>query len=65
MTATQNFHVPDMDCQSCVRAITEAVHAQDASAKITADLAAKRVQITGTGDFAAAIKEAGFTASRD
>jgi copper chaperone len=62
-TQTQTFLVPDMDCQSCVRAITDAVHRLDAKAEITADLAAKRVQVSGIGDFAAAIESAGFTAS--
>ncbi|HYP64032.1 MAG TPA: heavy metal-associated domain-containing protein [Acidocella sp.] len=62
-TQTQIFLVPDMDCQSCIRAITDAVRRLDSSAQITAELAAKRVQISGTGDFAAAIESAGFTAS--
>jgi copper chaperone len=58
------FDVPDMDCQSCVRAITEAVHRVDAGAQLSADLATKRVVIGGTGaaqDYAAAIEEAGFS----
>lgn len=59
------FNVPDMDCQSCVRSITAAVHQVDATAEISADLPAKRVTVTGTGSakaFAAAIEDAGFTA---
>lgn len=60
---TQIFDVPDMDCGSCVRAITDAVHRQDASATVAADLTTKRVQINGKGDFAAAIESAGFTVS--
>ena len=60
---TQIFTVPDMDCQSCVRAITSAVHELDSAAQVQADLTTKRVQITGQGDFAAAIADAGFTAS--
>jgi copper chaperone len=58
------FDVPDMDCQSCVRSITEAVHRLDAGAQISADLATKRVVIGGTGeaqDYAAAIEAAGFS----
>ncbi len=58
---TQIFTIPDMDCGGCVRAITDAVHKQDAAATLEADLATKRVQINGTGDFAAAIESAGFT----
>lgn len=58
------FQVPDMDCESCVRAITEAVQRVDAQASVSADLATKRVVIGATGethDFAAAIEAAGFT----
>ncbi len=64
MTTTQNFTVPDMDCQACVRAITEAVHRLDAAATVSADLTAKQVAI-GSGhpaqELAAAIEGAGFT----
>jgi copper chaperone len=59
------FNVPDMDCQSCVRSITAAVHQVDAAAEISADLPSKRVTVTSTGnakDFAVAIENAGFTA---
>jgi copper chaperone len=62
--ALLTFDVPDMDCGSCVRAITAAVHRLDAAASVDADLAAKRVRI-GTDsalDFAKAIEAAGFTA---
>jgi copper chaperone len=61
--ALLTFDVPDMDCQSCVRSITEAVHRLDATAEVKADLAAKRVHI-GTYsamDFGKAIADAGFT----
>ena len=58
---TQIFTIPDMDCGACVRAITEAVYRQDAAATVQADLATKRVQVSGEGDFAAAIEHAGFT----
>ena len=61
--AVLTFDVPDMDCQSCVRAITAAVHRLDAGAEVAIDLSVKRVSI-GTDsrqDFAAAIKDAGFT----
>lgn len=59
------FNVPDMDCQSCVRSITAAVHQVDAMAEISADLPAKRVTVTSTGNaknFVTAIENAGFTA---
>ncbi len=57
--------VPDLDCQSCVRSITEAVHQVDAKAEVSADLESKRVTVSGTGSaaaFAAAIEDAGFSA---
>jgi copper chaperone CopZ len=58
------FDVPDMDCDSCVKSITEAVHRVDASAHVSADLVSKRVVIGGEGDtheFVTAIEGAGFT----
>ena len=58
------FDVPDMDCESCVKSITEAVQSVHPGASVSADLATKRVVIGGKGephDFMAAIEEAGFT----
>jgi copper chaperone CopZ len=58
------FDVPDMDCDSCVKSITEAVHRVDATAHVSADLESKRVVIGGEGDtqdFVTAIEGAGFT----
>ncbi len=58
------FDVPDMDCESCVKSITEAVQRVHSGAHVSADLATKRVVIGGEGDtheFVAAIEEAGFT----
>ncbi|MDD2704571.1 MAG: heavy-metal-associated domain-containing protein [Acidocella sp.] len=64
MTTKQQFTVPDMDCQSCVRSITEAVHRVDAKAEVAADLTTKLVTIGGSAtakDYASAIEGAGFT----
>ncbi|MDE8344960.1 MAG: heavy-metal-associated domain-containing protein [Acidocella sp.] len=58
------FTVPDMDCESCVRSITKAVHRVEPAAAVTADLATKLVMIGGSGDaheYIAAIQDAGFT----
>ena len=58
------FDVPDMDCQACVKSITEAVHRIDADAQVSADVNTKRVVIGGQGapqDFITAIEDAGFT----
>ncbi len=57
------FKIPDMDCQSCVHSIEQAVHGVDAEASVAADLATKRVVI-GSGaaahEIMAAIEGAGF-----
>jgi len=58
------FDILDMDCQSCVKSITEAVQRVDAKASVSADLETKRVVIGGAGDpheYMAAIEGAGFT----
>ncbi len=58
------FDVPDMDCESCIRSITEAVQKLDPKAHVSADLATKRVVIGSGGDvhdFVTAIEGAGFT----
>ncbi len=39
------YHVPDMSCGHCVRAITEALTALDAQAKVETDLASKKVTV--------------------
>ena len=62
---TLKFDVPDMDCLSCIRSITAALHQVDAKAEVSADLESKRVTVSGAGSaeaFAAAIEDAGFTA---
>ncbi len=58
--------VPDMDCSSCVRAITSAVHEIDPKATVAADLQSKKVAIGGNGAaeaFIEAIQGAGFSVS--
>lgn len=65
MTRELMFSVPDMECGSCVRAVTEAVRRLDAGAVVKTDLAARTVSIVtdSPADFAKAIEEAGFTAT--
>ena len=61
------FQVNDMTCGHCVGAITQAVAAVDASAKVEIDLPTHRVKINGSDDVAAmqaAIVEAGYTPTR-
>jgi copper chaperone CopZ len=58
------FNIPDMDCQSCVKSITEAVHGIDKDAHVAADLKTKRVVVGSdaeAADIAAAIVGAGFS----
>lgn len=57
------FELPDMSCQHCVRAITEAVRRVDPAAMLSFDLPAHRVRIESSraaGDFAPALSEAGY-----
>lgn len=59
-----NFHVSDMTCSGCVKAITGAVHDLDAAATVDADLDSKLVKIASTASadaLAEAMRDAGFT----
>ena len=59
------FEVQDMTCGHCVSSITQAVHAIDPGAQVTADVATHRVQIKPTGSdttrLSNAIRAAGYT----
>jgi copper chaperone len=58
------FHVPDMHCDGCVRAVRAAIAEADPRATVTIDLAAREVRVAGTAAPAAllaAINDAGFT----
>ena len=59
------FEVQDMTCGHCVSSITEAVHAIDEGAQVTADLATHRVRVEPSGSDRAqlsdAIRGAGYT----
>ena len=57
------LQVEDMTCGHCVSAVTRAVQAVDAAAKVEVDLASKTVRIDSTTELAplkAAIADAGF-----
>ena len=60
-----SFEVEDMSCGHCVGAITRAVQAVDAQARVQVDLPTHRVRIeTARADaaqLADAIREAGYT----
>lgn len=58
------FTVPDMSCGHCVNAITNAITALDAQAKVTTDLETKVVTVETSVDsatIAAALSEEGYT----
>ena len=60
-----DFEVQDMSCGHCVGAITRAVHAVDAEARVEVDLPRHRVRIVparaDAAMLAGAIEEAGYT----
>ena len=61
----QTFRVDDMTCSHCVSAITKAVQAVDAAARVDVDLVQHLVHIQPTAsnvtEVADAITEAGYT----
>ena len=61
------FHVPNMHCGGCVRAVTAALRGVDAHAEVQADLDRREVAVKGTADpaaLAAALRAAGFEGQR-
>jgi copper chaperone len=57
------FEVPDMDCQGCVRSITDALKKLDPKAEVVADLETKRLVVGSSmsaAQAAEAIDAAGF-----
>ena len=64
--AMMEFNVEAMSCGHCVRAVTEAVHAVDAQAKVDVDLATHKVKVESTSPAAAlvaSLAKAGYPAS--
>ena len=62
------FHLPDMSCGHCVAAITRALQAADAQARVEVDLASKTARVDSAlprEPLAAALTEAGFTPAPD
>ncbi len=59
-----SFHIPDMTCGGCARAITAAVQEADPAATLSIDLAGHLVAVTSTRPaavLAQAMRDAGFT----
>jgi copper chaperone len=64
----QTFHVSDMTCAGCVKAITGAVRDLDDAATVAADLQTKLVRIDSRATPAAlaeAMRDAGFTVEQN
>lgn len=61
---THQFTVEDMTCGHCVARITAALHAFDAAARVSIDLAARMVSVDGAAgrsDYGCAIRDAGYS----
>lgn len=61
------FHVPNMTCGGCARAVTKALQNVDAAARIEADPARHEIRIETTADefvLQAALEKAGYPATR-
>ena len=59
------FHVAEIHCDGCIRAMTSAVQALDHTARLQADLVSKLVTVASTlndQEVAEAIRDAGFSA---
>jgi copper chaperone len=59
-----DFHIPDMTCGHCVKAVTEAVKAADPAAELKIDLPTHRVQVQTAApreQVVAKLVEAGYT----
>lgn len=60
------FHLADMSCGHCVRAVTEAVHQVDPLAGVTIDLPTRQVQVqsqVARDKIASVLTEAGYPPS--
>ncbi len=63
-----SFHVSDMTCSGCVKAITGAVHDLDAMAAVDANLETKQVTVVSVASadaLAEAMRDAGFTVEKN
>lgn len=64
MTETHTLTVQGMSCGHCVRAVTEAIHAEDPKAEVAVDLAAGTVRAATAlprARVAALVAEEGYT----
>ena len=59
----QQFQIPAMSCEHCVRVITQTIESLDAEARVQADLASHSVQVETSQPrlaVTAALAEAGY-----
>ncbi|REF73412.1 heavy-metal-associated domain-containing protein [Paracoccus versutus] len=60
------FHVPDMSCGGCVRAVSAAITVLDAQAKVEADTVSRTISVdtaAAAPEVMKALDEAGFPAT--
>ncbi|HEY1072023.1 heavy-metal-associated domain-containing protein [Brevundimonas sp.] len=65
VTDLQVLNIPKIRCGGCVAGVEKAIHSVDASAQITADIEARRVEVTTSADpktLMAALADAGYPA---
>lgn len=61
---TLSLTVPNLACSACVETVTQAIHAVDAAAQVTADTKTKAVTVAteaSEADIKQAITAAGYT----
>jgi copper chaperone len=61
---THEYKVDDMTCGHCVSRVTKKLRTFDPDAQINIDLASRKVSVDGAagrGDYAYAIRDAGYT----
>ena len=59
------FHIENMTCGGCARSVTKAIQSLDAAARVEADPATRKVEVTSSrtrSDIAAVLAEAAYPA---
>ncbi len=59
------FHIENMTCGGCARSVTKAVQSLDATARVEADTATRKVEVTSSrtrSEIEAVLAEAGYPA---
>ena len=59
------LHIENMTCGGCARSVTKAIQSLDAAARVEADLATRKVEVTSSrtrSEIEAVLAEAGYPA---